>query len=96
MRGARARPRPRPGRASTAKGVKRLPSSAFAYPKTREYPINTAKRFRAALSYAGRKSTSGSRATIIKRGLRSGNSSVRAAAKRAKSSGVSKPKGRRR
>jgi hypothetical protein len=31
-------PRPRPGRKSTAKGVKRLPSSKFAYPRTREKP----------------------------------------------------------
>ena len=53
--------RPRPSRRSTAKGVKRLPSSSFAYPKTRKYPINTAKRFRASLSYAGRKTTAGSR-----------------------------------
>ena len=34
----RKRRTPRPGRKSTAKGVKRLPSSAFAYPRTREYP----------------------------------------------------------
>lgn len=79
----RAAPKPRPGRASTAKGVKRLPSSAFAYPKTREYPINTAKRMRSALAFASRSTTSGSRATIIKRGLRSKNASVRAVAKRA-------------
>jgi Family of unknown function (DUF6582) len=80
---SRARPRPRPGRKSTAKGVKRLPSSKFAYPKTREYPINTAKRARAALSYAGRKTTSGSRATVLRRIKRSSNASVRAVGKRA-------------
>lgn len=76
-------PRPRPSQRSTAKGVKRLSTSQFAYPKTRKYPINTAKRFRAALSYAGRNSTAGSRSHIVKRGLRSPNASVRAAAKRA-------------
>lgn len=59
-RKTRRRPRPRPGRKSTAKGVKRLPNSAFAYPKTREYPINTIKRARAALAYSKRKTTSGS------------------------------------
>lgn len=75
--------RPRPSKRSTAKGVHRLPPSSFAYPKTRKYPINTAKRFRAALSYAGRSTTAGSRATIVKRGLRSKNTAVRAAAKRA-------------
>ena len=59
-------PRPRPGRASTAKGVKRLPRSAFAYPRTREYPINTPKRARAALAYAARKTTSGSYAHVAR------------------------------
>lgn len=76
--------RPRPNKKSTAKGVKRLSKSQFAYPKTRKYPINTVKRFNAALSYSARKDTAGSQATIIRRGLRSSNSSVRAAAKRAK------------
>jgi hypothetical protein len=75
--------RPRPGRKSTAKGVKRLKSSQFAYPRTREYPINTAKRARAALAYAGRKTTSGSRATVLKRIKRSSNPAVRAVGKRA-------------
>jgi hypothetical protein len=50
----------RPGRKSTAKGVKRLPSSAFAYPRTREYPINTPKRARNALARAAQRGTSGS------------------------------------
>lgn len=45
---------------SSAKGTKRLPSSAFAYPKKRAYPINTKKRARAALSRAAQKKTSGS------------------------------------
>ena len=85
-------PRPRPRRKSTAKGTKRLASSKFAYPKSRKYPINSAKRFRAALSYAGRKTTAGSRATIIQRGLKSSNASVRAAAKRARKAGTSKSK----
>jgi hypothetical protein len=75
---------PRPRQRSTAKGVNRLRSSQFAYPSTRKYPINNAKRFRAALSYAGRKNTAGTRAQIVKRGLRSSNSAVRAAARRAK------------
>lgn len=50
---------PRPRRASTAKGVGKLPASAFAYPKTRQYPINTVKRARAALSRAAQSGTSG-------------------------------------
>ena len=49
----RKRGTPRPKQRSTAKGVKRLKSSSFAYPKTRKYPINTRKRARAALAMAG-------------------------------------------
>lgn len=55
---------PRPKRASTAKGTKRLPSSSFAYPKTRQYPINTKARARNALSRAAQKGTSGDYATV--------------------------------
>lgn len=51
---------PRPKAKSTVKGAKRLPSSAFAYPRTRQYPINTRKRARAALSRAAQPGTSGS------------------------------------
>jgi hypothetical protein len=60
--------------ALTAKQRNALPNSAFAYPKTRSYPVPTKaqarkagisetdrlKTHRAALSYAGRASTSGS------------------------------------
>lgn len=63
----RKRGTPRPKQKSTAKGVKRLKSSQFAYPKTRKYPINTRKRARAALSYAARKDTAGSYATVAKK-----------------------------
>ena len=73
---------PRPGRKSTAKGVKRLKSSQFAYPKTREYPINTAKRARAALSYSARKGTSGSYRHVLSRIKKSSNPAVRAVGKR--------------
>ena len=74
---------PRPGRASTATGVKRLRAGQFAYPRTREYPINTAKRARAALSYAGRKGTSGSRRHVLAAIKRSPNKAVRAVGQRA-------------
>ena len=63
----RKKPTPRPGRKSTAKGVKRLKASAFAYPKTREYPINTKKRARNALARAKQKGTSGSYSHVAKR-----------------------------
>ena len=44
---------------SSAKGASKLPSSAFAYPSRRAYPINTPKRARAALSRAAQSGTSG-------------------------------------
>lgn len=58
---------PRPRKKSTAKGVKRLKSSSFAYPKTRKYPINTKKRARAALAYAARSDTAGSYSHVAKK-----------------------------
>jgi hypothetical protein len=78
----RARPRPRPSQRSTAKGVKRLKTSQFAYPKTKKYPINTAKRARAALSYSARKTTAGSYSHVLRRIRASSNASVRAVGKR--------------
>lgn len=53
------RRRPRPRTPSSARGVSRLPDSAFAYPRTRQYPINTLPRARAALAFAARRTTSG-------------------------------------
>jgi hypothetical protein len=55
---------PRPRAKSTAKGTSRLKASAFAYPKTRQYPINTRRRARAALSRAAQPGTSGSYAKV--------------------------------
>jgi hypothetical protein len=78
---------PRPSKPSTARGVKRLPASKFAYPKTRKYPIDTAKRARAALAYSARKDTAGSRAHVLRRIKASSNSSVRAVGKRASARG---------
>ena len=57
---------PRPRRASTAKGTKRLRSSSFAYPKTRQYPINTKKRARNALARAAQSGTSGTYAHVAR------------------------------
>jgi len=76
-----ARPRPRQG--STARGVRRLPRSKFAHPGVRAYPVNTVKRFHAALAYSARKTTSGNPSQIIRAGLRQKNTAVRAAARRA-------------
>ena len=58
---------PRPKRASTAKGTKKLKSSQFAYPKTRKYPIDTKKRARNALARAAQKGTSGSYSHVAKK-----------------------------
>lgn len=45
---------------------KRLPASAFAYPSTRKYPINTVSRARNALARAAQKGTSGSYTHVAK------------------------------
>jgi hypothetical protein len=77
---------PRPKRASTAKGTKKLPSSAFAYPKTRQYPINTLKRARNALARAAQPGTSGSYSVVLRK--------VKARyGKKIKTAGKSKPSG---
>lgn len=49
-----------------AKTRNRLPASAFAYPKTRKYPINTPRRARNALARAAQPQTSGSYAHVAK------------------------------
>jgi hypothetical protein len=66
---------------SSAKGAYRLPSSAFAYPKQRAYPINTVARRRNALARAAQPGTFGTKAHVeraIKRkyGKRSGVKSI--------------------
>lgn len=71
----------RPGRPSAAKGTSKLPNSAFAYPKQRKYPLNTAKRRRNALARAAQSGTFGSRAHVARRikakyGKRSGVKSL--------------------
>jgi hypothetical protein len=43
---------------------RRLPSSAFAYPKSRRYPIDTPKRARNALARAAQSHTRGSYRTV--------------------------------
>ena len=51
--------RARTPKRSSAKGAKRLPDSAFAYPSRRAYPINTKKRARNALARAAQSNTAG-------------------------------------
>jgi len=53
-------------RKSSVKGTKTLPASAFAYPKSRAYPINTKARARAALARAAQKGTKGSYEAVRK------------------------------
>jgi hypothetical protein len=45
---------------------KRLPRSAFAYPRTRSYPIDTKARARNALARAAQKGTKGSYAHVAR------------------------------
>ena len=45
---------------------KRLPSSSFAYPKTRRYPIDTKARARNALARAAQSGTRGSYTHVAK------------------------------
>jgi len=47
-------------RRSSAPGVAKLPASAFAYPASRAYPINTIGRARSALSRAASSGNRGS------------------------------------
>ena len=63
----RKKPTPRPKRKSTAKGTKRLKATDFAYPKTRQYPINTKKRARNALARATQKGTRAATAHVAKK-----------------------------
>jgi len=51
---------------SSAKGVSKLPRSAFAYPSKRAYPINTKARARNALSRAAQSGTSGTYSHVAK------------------------------
>jgi hypothetical protein len=63
----RKRATPSPNKRSTAKGTKRLPKSAFAYPSKRKYPINTLKRARNALARAKQSHTFGSYSHVAKK-----------------------------
>ena len=46
---------------------RKLPASAFAYPKQRKYPIDTVARARNALSRAAQSKTSGSYQTVARK-----------------------------
>lgn len=50
----------------TTKRRKNLPATAFAYPSTRSYPIDTPKRARNALARAAQPGTKGSYAHVAK------------------------------
>ena len=51
----------------SAKRRRSLPSSSFAYPRTRKYPIDTKARARNALARAAQSKTSGSYAHVARR-----------------------------
>ena len=69
---------------SHAKGTKRLPSSAFAYPKKRAYPINTKARARNALARSAQKGTSGSYSHVAAAVRKRYGSAIPSVAKKAK------------
>lgn len=46
--------------AMSTRARNRLPASAFAYPRTRKYPLTSVKQARNALARAAQKGTSGS------------------------------------
>jgi hypothetical protein len=50
----------------TAEQRRRLPSSAFVYPRERRYPIHDVAHARNALARAGQPQTSGSYATVAR------------------------------
>ena len=50
----------------STKRRKALPRSAFAYPRTRKYPIDTKKRARNALARAAQSGTSGTYAHVAR------------------------------
>lgn len=49
-----------------ARRRQKLPRSAFAYPRTRKYPIDTPRRARNALARAAQRGTSGSYAHVAR------------------------------
>jgi Tfp pilus assembly protein PilX len=53
-------------RTLSAKRRRKLPASAFAYPKTRKYPIDTKARARNALARAAQSNTSGTYQHVAK------------------------------
>lgn len=52
--------------ALSSKRRRQLPDSAFVYPKTRRYPIDTPKRARNALARSAQRNTAGSYRTVAK------------------------------
>jgi hypothetical protein len=54
-------------RRSSARGTKRLPNSAFAYPSKRAFPINTIGRARAALARARMSSNAATYSHVARR-----------------------------
>jgi len=53
--------------ALSAAARRKLPASAFAYPKQRKYPIDTLARAKNALSRAGQAGTSGTYSHVAKK-----------------------------
>ena len=70
--------------AISAKKRKSLPKSAFAYPRTRSYPIDTKARARNALSRAAQSGTKGSYAHVAKAVRKRWGSAIKSVARKRK------------
>lgn len=83
--------------ALSAKRRASLPSSSFAYPKSRKYPIDTPARARNALARAAQSGTSGSYAHVARKvRARYGNTVASVGRSRGTVSGPGYRKGRKR
>jgi hypothetical protein len=73
---------PRPRRPSTAAGVSKLPNSAFAYPKSRKFPINTKARARNALARASHSGNAGTYTHVAKAVRRKWGNSIKSVSRK--------------
>ena len=78
--------------AISARKRKSLPRSAFVYPKTRSYPIDTKKRARNALARSAQRNTRGSYSTVAKAVRKRYGSSIAVGGKKAARRGGGKRK----
>jgi hypothetical protein len=74
----------------TAARRKKLPDSAFAYPKQRKYPLDTLRRARNALSRAGQRNTFGNYGHVARAVARKWGAAVASVVPKAKRKGITR------